>query len=100
MGNLPGLFVSSVPQDVYERQRDKVLEDLTVAELELQDACIDQKDLEGVLGFAEYLMTNAGRVWQEASSQQRRQIQSAIFPKGLPFNGREFGTALTCLAFR
>ena len=64
----------------------------------MHDALIDGKDIEGVLGFAEYLLTNAGRVWQEASLPQRQQLQRAIFPEGLPFNGGGFGTAPTCLA--
>jgi hypothetical protein len=42
---------------------------------------------------------NLGAVWLEASLTQRRQIQRAMFPEGLPFDGREFGTAPTCLAF-
>ena len=51
---------------LYECQRDKLQEDLALAELELQDARIDEKEVEGVLGFAEFLLTNVGRVWQES----------------------------------
>ena len=93
------IFERSIAHDVYDRQRDKVQEDLAIAELELHDARIDHKDVEGVLGFAEYLMTNAARVWVEASLPQRQQIQRAIFPEGLSFDGKGFGTAVTCLAF-
>jgi site-specific DNA recombinase len=93
------IYEKSIQHDVYDRQRDKVQEELTIAELELHDARIDHKDVEGVLNFAEYLMTNAARVWVEASLPQRQQIQRAIFPEGLSFDGRGFGTAVTCLAF-
>lgn len=93
------IYDRSIPCDVYERQRDKLQEDLALAELELHDARIDGKDVEGVLGFAEYLLTNAARVWQEATLPQRQQLQRAILPQGLPFDGRGFGTAPTCLAF-
>jgi len=34
-----------------------------------------------LLGFAEHLMANAARAWIEANLEQRRQIQSAIFPE-------------------
>jgi hypothetical protein len=84
---------------VYERQRDTLREDLALAELELHDARIDGKDVEGVLSFAEYLLTNAARVWQEATLPQRQQLQRAIFSEGLPFDGQGFGTAPTCLTF-
>ena len=47
---------------MYERQRDRVLEDLVLAEFVLNAARVDKADVEGVLGFAEYLMTNAARV--------------------------------------
>ena len=101
LGKLEEAFIyeRSIDVTVYERQRDKLQEDLALAELELHEARIDHTDVEGVLGFAEHLLTNLGRMWLEASMRQRQQIQNAVFPEGLPFNGREFGTAPTCLAF-
>ena len=93
------IYARSIDFGTYERQRDKIQEDLAVADLELHEAQIDSIDVEGVLGFAEHLIANAARAWMEANLEQRQQIQSAIFPEGLPFDGREFGTAATCLAF-
>ncbi len=93
-------FERSIEQSVYERQRDKVRQDLTIAELELDDARMDQWDVEGVLAFAERLITNVGSIWLEATLSQRQQIQRAIFPNGIPFDGRSFGTAETCLLFK
>lgn len=93
------IYERSIDHAVYERQSDKLQEELALAELDLHEARIDQTDVEGVLNFAEYLLTNAARAWVEASLPQRQQIQRAIFPEGLPFTGREFGTAPTCLAF-
>ena len=89
----------SIDHAVYERRRDELEEELAIAELELHDARIDQTDVAGVLAFAEHLLTNIGTAWLEASLAQRQQIQQAIFPEGLPFDWREFGTAPTCLAF-
>jgi len=83
----------------YERQRDRLHEELTLADLELREAQITGIDIEGILGFAEHLINNIGRIWTEAKLPQRQQIQTAIFPEGLPFDGREFGTAPTCIAF-
>jgi hypothetical protein len=93
------IYERAIDSAVYERQRDKLQEELTLAELELHEARIDQTDVEGVMGFAEYLLGNVARVWVEASLRHRQQIQQAIFPKGLPFDGQHFGTAPTCLAF-
>ena len=56
-------------------------------------------DVKGVLAFAEHLVSNLAGIWTEASLAQRQEIQSAIFPDGLPFEGESFGTATTCLMF-
>lgn len=93
------LHARTINHETYARQRDKIAEELEVAELELQDAQREPLDVEGVLSFAENLMANVGQVWIEATLVQRQRIQSAIFPEGLPFDGRGFGTARTCLAF-
>ena len=54
----------------------------------------------GVLAFAEHLLTNAARLWMEASLDQKQRLQSVFFPEGLRFDGERFGTAATCLAFK
>lgn len=48
---------------MYERQRDRLQEELAIAELELQEARVERIDVEGILGFAEFLLTNLSRVW-------------------------------------
>ena len=37
--------------------------------IELEDARLDQIDVEGLLGFAEYVLTNAARLWTEATAE-------------------------------
>ena len=66
---------------------------LTSAELlasliELEDARLDQIDVEGLLGFAEYVLTNAARLWMEATAEQRPRLQRALFPEGLRLTRR------------
>ena len=60
---------------------------------------IDLTDAQGLLAFAEHLISNIGAIWLDANLDQRQRIQRAIFPEGLPFHGRAFGTGVTCLAF-
>jgi site-specific DNA recombinase len=91
------IFAKTIDHSVYERQRDRIQEQLALAELELQDARIETLDVEGILGFAERLIGNVGRMWMAAKLEQRQRIQAAIFPEGLPFDGGKFGTAATCL---
>ena len=36
------------------------------------------RDVEGVLAFAEYVLTNAGRLWVEASLEQKQRLQKVL----------------------
>jgi ribosomal protein L20 len=44
----------SIDRQTHERQRDQLREQLALAEIELNDAVLDQLDIEGVLAFAEH----------------------------------------------
>lgn len=68
--------------------------------MELNDAVVEQFDVESALGFAEHVLTNAARLWLELNLDQKQQLQSVLFPEGLRFDGEKFGTAVTCLAFK
>ena len=94
------LHERSIDRQTYERQRDQLREQLALTEIELNDAVLSRLDIDGVLAFAEYVMTNAARLWMELSLGQRQQLQKALFPNGLHFDGEKFGTAITCLAFK
>lgn len=94
------LHERSIDRQTYERQRDRLREQLALAEIELSDAVLDQFDVEGVLAFAEHLLTNAARLWMELGLNKKQQLQQVLFPEGLRFDGEKFGTAVTCLAFK
>ena len=51
------IYYRSVTADVYERHRDKLQEEIALAELELHDARIDAIDVTGLLAFAEQLLS-------------------------------------------
>ena len=93
------IFRRSIDQTSYERQRDKLREEVTLAELELNDARLEELDVEAVLAFAEHLLGNAARIWVEASPTQKLGFQRVLFPTGITFDGEKVGTATTCLAF-
>ena len=93
------IFKGSITAAVYERQRDKLQEEIALAELEWHESRLNEFDVKGLLAFAEHLVTNVGSIWLDATLPQRQDIQSAVFPSGLPFDGENFGTAATCLLF-
>jgi hypothetical protein len=71
-----------------------------LAEIELNDAVLDQLDIDAVLALAEHVVTNAARLWIEVDLVQKQRLQQILFPEGLRFDGEKFGTAATCLAFK
>ena len=93
------LYRQSIDRATYERQRDLIRENVALATLEVDDAKLDEIDVEGLLGFAEFILSNAARLWSESTHEQRQRLQRVLFPEGLRFKDGRFGTAVTCLAF-
>jgi site-specific DNA recombinase len=94
------LYDRKIDAQTYEAQRDKLREEIALARMELEDVKLNALDVEGLLGFAEHILTNAARLWIEASPAHRSRLQSVLFPEGLRFSDGRFGTATTCLAFK
>ena len=89
----------SIDSRSYGDLRDAIREELALAELQLSDARTEQVDVEGILAFAEHVIGNAASLWTNASANDRRALQQALFPSGLSWGPNGFGTAVTCLAF-
>ncbi len=68
-------------------------------EMELNEAKVEDLDVESAVNFALFAIGDASRFWLEASLEQKQRFQQSLFPEGLAFDGQEFGTARTCLAF-
>ena len=90
-----------IDRETYQTKLDQLNEDITLAQLELNEATHDQLDVEGVLAFGEHLLLNAARLWQEFSLEQQQRFQQIVFPEGLVFDAfsREFRTPVTCPIF-
>jgi hypothetical protein len=93
------LYKKTIDATTYERQRDAIREQVALVTLDLGDAQHEEADVEGLLGFAEYVLTNAARLWMEAPIEQKTRLQRALFPEGLRLRDGRFGTAVTCMAF-
>jgi hypothetical protein len=93
------LFERRIDDSTYEKGRDEIREEIGAARLTLEDARIEEIDVEGLLRYAEFVMEGAAALWTDASPQRRVHLQSVLFPEGLRFRDDRFGTAVTCLAF-
>jgi hypothetical protein len=94
-----GLFDGKIDSETYERQRDLLREEIAMARIELDDARLEQIDVEGLLGFVEHALDNAARLWIDASPANRERLQWALFPQGIPLQDGKRGTAVSCFAF-
>ena len=56
------VYRQSIDEDTYREQLDRLEEEKTRAQLELQDATLDELDVEAVLSFAEHVLLNAARL--------------------------------------
>ena len=93
------LFESSVDRTTYEEHRDRLREELTLAELELSEARVEQFDIDSALAKAISVLNNAGALWIDASLEDRLRLQEVLFPQGLVWDGAGFQTPVTCLSF-
>ncbi len=93
------VYQGAIDKALFQEQLDKLKEETTQAEIQLNEVRLEELDVEAVLNFSEYVFLNAGRLWFEASLDQKQRLQGVIFPGGVTFLDGTFGTAKTCLAF-
>ena len=83
----------------YQEMRAKLVEDLTLAEMELREAQTEEIEIETVLDYAEMVLTNASNLWITAPSEQKQRLQQVLFPEGVTYTEGNYRTAVTCLLF-
>jgi site-specific DNA recombinase len=90
----------AIDRETYQREVAAADEALTLLNLELHDAALEDLDLEAALGFANHVLTRTSTLWEAATSDQKRRLQTLIFPEGLTFDGKALGTPATAFIFR
>ena len=80
----------SIDLGTYERQRDRLREELTLVEIDRHGSKVEEFDVEGVLNFAERVLPRAADLWIQASLEQRQRLQRLFSPEGVAFSGKSF----------
>ena len=93
------VYKKEIDKAIFQEQLDKLKEEMTLAEIQLNEVRIEELDVEMVLNFSQYLFRNAARLWSEASLDQKQRIQRVLFPGKVTFLEGAFGTTNFCLAF-
>jgi hypothetical protein len=76
-----------VDRSTYDRQRDRLRQELALLEMQEHGAKLAGLDVEGLLEFALLVLRDASRLWSEAGVEQRQKTQCVFFPEGLAFDG-------------
>ena len=95
------IYAQAIDLDTYERQRDRLRQELTLTQIDRHSAELDKFDVEGILAFAERVLPRAADLWVQASLNQKQRLQQLFFPDGIAFDGKQFvRTAVTANAFK
>lgn len=94
------LFERTIDIDTYDRHRDKLREELTLAQMDRHSRELEEMDVEGILAFAERVLPSASNLWAQSSFAQKQRLQQVFFPDGIRFDGKRLvGTGVTLPVF-
>jgi len=94
------LFAQTIDLTSYGRQRDKLREELTLAQIDHHNESVEELDVQGILAFAERVLPRAADLWVQASLDQKQRLQQLFLPEGIAFDGNRFNrTAATAPLF-
>src|SRR5438093_10596864 len=81
------LFERTIDIDTYDRHRDKLREEITLAQMDRHSSELEEMDVEGILAFAERVLPSASNLWVQSSLAQKQRLQQVVFPDGVRFDG-------------
>ncbi len=81
------IFKAAIDQTTYERQRNKLNEEIAEAEMAAHETKLEELDIEAVVNFSQHVLLNAARLWTIFSLDQKQRLQKVIFRE--PGDGSE-----------
>ena len=94
------IYAQAIDLETYERQRDRLRQELTLTQIDRHAVEIEKLDVEGILAFAERVLPRASDLWVQASLDQKQRLHQLFFPDGVVFDGKQFvRTGITANAF-
>jgi hypothetical protein len=94
------LYSESIDLTSYSRQRDRLREELTLAQINRHTEAVGELDVQGILAFAERILPRASDLWVQASLDYKQRLQQLFFPEGIAYDGNRFNrTAATAPLF-
>ena len=84
------LYSESIDHTSYGRQRDKLREEMTLAQIDHHAEAIEELDVQGILAFTERVLPRAADLWVQGSLNQKQRLQQLFLPEGIAFDGNRF----------
>jgi site-specific DNA recombinase len=85
----------------YRKQLAKIEDEVAFVMSDLHVEVMEERELKGVLDFAEHVIKNPARAWAEFNLDQKQRFQKIVFPEAVEFDREQgFGTPSTSLIFR
>jgi site-specific DNA recombinase len=88
-----------IDKATYQEQASRLDEEITSAQLDLNETDREELNVEAALEFAEEVLSNPGKLWKELPTPQKQRLQKVLFPKGVQYSAAGFGTDVTCSIF-
>ena len=76
------VYGKRINSGTYERQRDKLREDIALCRIELEDARVEEIDVEGLLGFAEHVLGAAAGLLAGGTRAREAAAPASLVPGG------------------
>jgi hypothetical protein len=89
----------AIDKSVYDQEFERLDDEIALAALDAYDAKVEELDIQAALNYATNALRNASKFWLQCSSDQKQNFQRVLFPEGLVFDGENYRTAPTCIAF-
>ena len=75
-------FAQSIDARSSERQRDRLHEELTLAQIDHHIESVDELDVRGILAFTGRILPRASDLWVQSSLDHKQRLQQLSFRKG------------------
>jgi hypothetical protein len=104
LGRLEHAFIyeRAIDESRYRPQRDKLREEIALAKMEATEAAQVERDIDGLLAFADHVLKHASAIWTSAASTEERiKFQWTIVPTGCKWSPSlgTFEGPISCLEF-
>jgi hypothetical protein len=85
------LYEGSINRETYDRQLELLTEEIATTDMYLPDVEQSHATVQSALDSIASFVTGVSTLWLDADPNQKLQLQSAVVPTGIDWDGETFG---------